>query len=403
MLYISEGRLIRNEQGADTELHSGVLQSYVGRVRESARRNEWKYSGRGAQFTGAYEADTDPESRVAAIRSQILCARHYGDELIYSIDIDGVSGIYRRGMTDGESEGVVISSGEEAYGTFDLSGERMAVAVSFAGESHIGVCRLGETDCPIYTEGHTRDFDPVWSKTERDTLYFCTAGLAVKNTAESDTRAPKPDSYEGMLSKMYASAESAVQGPASICRLHLKSGEIDELISDDAYDYLHPQSAADGSLFYIRRPYQAPKGNSSLGCLTDILLFPVRMVSAIIGFFNVFSMKYAGKTIRRSDVKQKDEAQLFIDGNLINAARELKANSAKGEKNPGVIPRSWELHRRFPDGRDETVKRGVTAYLFDDATGELLVSNGSAVLRLDRDGKEEKVSSCRSVTRIISF
>ena len=131
-------------------------------------------------------------------------------------------------------------------------------------------------------------------------------------------------------------------------------------------------------------------------------MMPVRLFQALFGFLNVFSAKYSGKTLSRSDVKNRDEGQLFIDGNLINAERELKANAKRGDKNPGIIPRSWELRRLSPNGEDTLVRAGVAAFRVDEATGDIIFSNGSAILRLDKDGKEEKIIKADKVTFIDS-
>jgi hypothetical protein len=139
-----------------------------------------------------------------------------------------------------------------------------------------------------------------------------------------------------------------------------------------------------------------------MGCLGDILLFPFRMIGAIFGFFNFFSIKYSGTPLsKRGSVKSKDEEKLFIDGNLISADAEYKKNKENGDKIPGIIPRSWELRRLYPDGRDVLVKRGVVAYRVDDDTENIFYSNGSAVVMIDPDGKEEKVSDAKRVTFIL--
>ena len=130
-------------------------------------------------------------------------------------------------------------------------------------------------------------------------------------------------------------------------------------------------------------------------------MLPVRIVGALFGFLNVFSAKYSGKTLSKSvGVKNRDEEKLFIEGNLISAEAELRANRNRGEQNPGIIPHSWELHCRKPNGDDVLVRRGVVAYRVDDQTGDILFSNGSAILNLSPDGKEEKILSADQVTFI---
>ena len=122
------------------------------------------------------------------------------------------------------------------------------------------------------------------------------------------------------------------------------------------------------------------------------------MIRALFGFFNFFSVKYSGKTLSNAgDVKRRDEEQMWIDGNFIQAEKELKENRNRGDKNPGIIPRTWELHRRCPDGTDTLVRRGVVAYRLMQ-NGDVLVSNGSAVLCLKTDGSEQKISSAERVT-----
>ena len=131
-------------------------------------------------------------------------------------------------------------------------------------------------------------------------------------------------------------------------------------------------------------------------------MLPFRLLSALFNFLNVFSAKYSGKTLSRSgDVKNRDENKLFIDGNLINAEEELKANRSRGDKNPGIIPSSWELRRLDANGNDTLVRKGVVAYRVDEKTGDILISNGSAILSVSSDGKEEKISSASHVTYIV--
>ncbi|MBQ9121776.1 MAG: hypothetical protein IJY12_05400 [Clostridia bacterium] len=398
--YIAEGKAYCFRDGKATELDSKVLKSYVDRVKTSARRTEWKYSGSGAEFTGTYRAGADAESRVASIFSRVHCLRTWEDEVLYSLTIDRTSGIYRKTEDNAASDGIVISDAENAYHDFDIRNGRIVLSAAFAGESHIGIMRLGENICDMYTEGHSWDSAPVWSAVSPDRIYFCCAGLPIEEAPEPTADHPK--SYSDMVNEMYSSATVAPRGASAICLLDLVAGTIDEVLSNGKYDYLHPQSTPDGSLYYIRRPYRASSGGSgALGCLGDIFLLPVRLIGALFGFLNVFSAKYSGKTLsKNTDVKNRDERQMLIDGNLIHAEEELKANKRHGDKNPGIIPRSWELRRIAPDGSDTLIRAGVAAFRVDEEDGSILVSNGSHILRLTTDGGEEKLHSATGVTAI---
>jgi len=400
LYYIADGKMFVHSDNREVEIPSGVLRSYINKMRDSARRNEWKNSGEGAKFTGTFAPDVDVESRIASVHASVRSLGTDSGNLIYSLNIDGTAGIYRKYRLDNHDEGIVVSSGESVYTDFDILGNRMAVSASFAGESHIGVLDISTGECKFYTDGHSWDCEPVWSATESDVIYFCSSGLLVNNSEKPETAAPA--SLPQLMMRLYADTGSSVKGPSSVCRLNIDAGTMDELLSDDSFDFVRPGSAPDGSVYYIRKPYRQTDSKShSLGCLLDLLLFPFRLISSFFGFLNFFSMKYSGKTLSKSgNVKQKDEGKLFIDGNLIEAEKELKANRSRGEKYPGIIPHSWELRRRKPDGTDELVRRGVIAYKIDNETGDIIYSNGSAVLCLSKDGSVTKLYDAAHVSFI---
>lgn len=396
-LYISDGSMFVHTGDQDHSIRSEVLETYLRKIRDSANRTEWKRSGSGAMFTNAFQPGADAQSRVASVNAAVGCMATKNGELVYSIRIDDTAGIYRKFRNDHTQEGIVISSGDTAYHDFDYNGDRLVVSAAFAGVSHIGVLEAGRTICDTYTDGPSWDSEPVWSKTNPNEIYFSSAGLAVQSKKEDEDDAPGGVPY-GMYRAMMQSAARPVLGPSAICLMNIATGTMQELLTDGAYDFVHPQSAPDGSLYYIRRPYKQKGTSNSSGCLVDILLFPFRMVRALFGFFNFFSVKYSGKSLSNAgDVKRRDEEQMFIDGNFIQAEKELKENQNKGDKNPGIIPRSWELRRRAPDGTDTLLRRGVVAYRLMQ-NGDVLVSNGSCVLCLEPDGNEKKISDAPRVT-----
>ena len=397
--YISGGRLYELCDGEVRELGSAILDSYKAKVKDAAERNEWKYTGTGAAFTGTYRPGASPDDAVSAVYSRVNCVGEHRGEVIYSLDIDNTNGIYRK-PKDSRDEGIVLCSSNVAYRDFDIRGDMMVVSSFFAGESNIALMDMVSKKLTTYTEGHTLDITPVWSRVSTDRIYFTSIGLP-------EVTAPREDhaqrlSYGQIMSGMYAPLErNTERGPAAICMLDISRGSLTELLSDDKYDFTHPMSARDGSLYYIRKPYKPGRsGGSSLGCLIDLVMLPVRFFEALFSFLNVFSAKYSGKTLSRSDVRHRDESEIFIDGNLINAERELKENAKRGEKHPGIIPRSWELRRLAPNGEDTLVRAGVAAFKLDETTGDIYFSNGSSILKRNKDGKEEKILSADKVTFI---
>jgi len=397
-LYIADGKLFSFREGAEKEIPSAVLEGYKKRLSDSIQRNEWKQNGSGAAFMGTARQGADLNSQLADVHSVISNVASDGDTLIYSIDISGQTGLYRTDY-DGRDCGIVQSSGTKSYFDFDIYNGRIAFSSALAGQSHIGTRTLGQNDSNVYTDGDSWDFQPVFSRHEQGKIYFCSSGLKITNTENNEQR---PMSYADIYRQIMTAGAASVRGPASINLLDPTAGTLDTVLEDSDSDYLHPQSMKDGTLYYIRRPYTDKSSQTNpLGCLLDIVLLPFRILKAFFGFFSVFSMKYSGQPLDRS-TKAKDEKQMFIDGNMIDAGQAMKENAAKGEEDPGIIPRSWELHRLSPDGKDEIVRRGVAAYrVYDD--GSILFSNGSAVKEgVFENGKftEKKICSAKRVTFI---
>lgn len=62
---------------------------------------------------------------------------------------------------------------------------------------------------------------------------------------------------------------------------------------------MQPKLTADGTLYFIQRPYQ-PRGSerpSSLAILKDIVFFPFRVGQAAVHFLDFFSMMFTGKPL----------------------------------------------------------------------------------------------------------
>ena len=394
--YIAEGKLYEYKDGKETEISSVVLNSYLEKVKDSAKRNEWKHNGKGAAFTETYDLSVNPESAVNAVFSRISAVGEHDGDILYSLEIDRTNGIYRKYKDNPTSEGIVLCSFENKYYDFDVKNDKLAVSVYFAGESNIGVYDLNTKNLTTYTEGHTIDRSPIFSKKNDSLIYFTSTGLP-----NEDPKTPKsetPKSYGQIVSEIYDNTATPLRGPTSVCSIDTEKSELVEILCDHEYDYTAPYSALDGSLYYIRKPYVLGTAPNPLGVLGDILLFPFRILRALFSFLNVFSATYSGKTLTKGkNTKYKDEKKTFIDGNLINAEKELQENARRGEKFPGIIPRSWELHRLDKYGTDTVIKRGVAAYKVIEESGEIIYSNGSSIVVLAPGGKEEKISAADKV------
>ena len=85
-------------------------------------------------------------------------------------------------------------------------------------------------------------------------------------------------------------------------------------------------------------------------------------------------------------------------GNLINAEEEIRKNS-RSEQYPGYVPGSYTLCY-IEGGKTTAVARGVCA--FELAEDGVYYSNGSYVLKIDKEGKSEKICRADGVSHILA-
>lgn len=162
---------------------------------------------------------------------------------------------------------------------------------------------------------------------------------------------------------------------------------------------IKPKQAADGTVYCIQRPNKEKRGGNPL---LEIVLIPYRIVQAIVMFVQAFvtmftgSMTSGGSNPARG--RETDSRKLFVDGNLIEAEKELKRNKRFKDKEYGFIPMSWKLVK-IENGKAVPIKSGVCDFdLCKD--GGLYCTNGKHIFYI-KDGKAVKVADadmCLSVS-----
>ncbi len=406
MILLSDGKLVIEHNGTITPLESGILKKFKEVTKDSARRKEWKTTGEGAKFAGSYAPSMNAEQAVQAIHARILdVARWQEHSTLYTMMINGRSGIYER-PDDGREEGIFLSDNEYRYRQLAPNGDRLLVTAEAEGECHLGLIHdHGSRICDFLTEGSCYESDPSWSRRLSDVIYYSSSGL--EETISDDEAKPMASAEDISLPEMLREMRKENtywrrRGPSVICRMDLLEATVEEVLSDERYNFTHPMEDYDGSLYVIRSPYRLEKGNvKNVGTiLKDVVLFPVRLLRALFGFLDFFSMKYSGKTLNHAGgrAKEKPENQRFLDGNLIDAEQEVKRNQERGEKFPGYVPHTYELCRMRDNGF-EVLRKGVSAYAL--CREGIVVSNGHYLLLLRHDGGEEKLCRAEGVSRIL--
>ena len=118
-------------------------------------------------------------------------------------------------------------------------------------------------------------------------------------------------------------------------------------------------------------------------------------------FLQAFVMLFTGKSLisETSDGAnpargRKDKAyKIFVDGNMIEAEKELKRNKRTKDKEYGFIPLSWKLVK-VQGGATEPIKSGICDFALTQ-DGGIYCTNGRHIFYI-KDGKSTKVADTDS-------
>ena len=370
VFYVSDGKLYKSTMGGSRQIRCGAVDNYRRTAMEIQKNREWKTQGTGAHFMGVdvpkFEED-DINTSVEAI------AFDNDERLIYAATLELSCAIYAQNTKNPEEAEEYITRRTDTriyHMDYDPVGKLIVVSANDGYlEKHLALCNEEKADYRMITEGDSVDITPSFSLKDNNIIYFSSAGFYI----DRNKGGAKYSSY-------------------AICRYDLVLNEICEVLSDEKYDFIYPRHTEDGKLYYIRRAKLSRSGPG----LLDIVLAPFRFLRAVFGWMNFFTQRYSGESLvkgtsgpNRAKNREKNEREIFIEDNLINAEKAFKENKLAGEKYPGIAPKSWELVSLDMDGSVEIVRRGVLNYTFDN-DGRLIYSNGRYILR-DMPGGEEVI------------
>ena len=378
--FLSKRKLHVRRNGVTQLVDSEFERTVRERTASIERRHAWKTQGRGAMFMGGVWAAQANARNAVPVSLTGLAAAQDGT-LLYSMETDSVSGIFL--LDDAGVETRLFHTADFCIRHAALNPDELLLAATAFHKddmrSNIIVLPLHGTDLSQVTEGDSFDQFPQWVAGAKQRIVFQSAGVGRD-----------------------AAGRCAGLGPCSIQELDLDSGDLEEVASESGRDLLQPRKTEDGTLYYIRKPYQSGVPEASLlGSLKDAALFPFRMAQAVFQYFNVFSMMYTGKplvTSKGTVQRRMDPRQLFIHGNLAHA----QMAQASEDEAQEVVPLSWELVRRGSNGETEVIARNVLT--FDLASdGSALYSDGVAISRVSQDGRSERLLQAELIEKVLAL
>src|SRR3984893_15499046 len=271
--FLSKRKLHVRRNGVTHVVDSEFERTVRERAASIERRHAWKTQGRGAKFTGAWAAQGGNRNDVPVLLTGLAVGAD--GTLLYSMETDSVSGIFLLDAAGLETRLFHTADFCIRHAALDPAGSLLAATAFHKDDmrSNVVVLPLHGTDLSEVTEGDSFDQFPQWVAGAKRRIVFQSAGVGRD-----------------------AAGRFAGLGPCSIQELDLDSGELEEVAAESGRDLLQPRKTEDGTLYYIRKPYQSGVPEASLlSSLKDAGMFPFRMGRALFQYFNVFSMMYTGK------------------------------------------------------------------------------------------------------------
>jgi len=251
---------------------------------------------------------------------------------------------------------------------YDKDEDRFVCASAVAGGvSNITTIDRSSGDSTILTGGDTADGCPDWIVGKHGQLVMQSQGIGRNSDGH----------HLGL-------------GPSSLELLDTNTNSMETVVEDERFDFIQPRVHPDGSLFYIRRPYEASSYKSQ-HLLIDIFAFPFRLASAIFHYLNFFSMMYSRKPLTSADGPQlkADRKQIQMAGRYIDTEKALRTHK-NSDRSPSLVPASWQLISRNQFGQEQELAGNVLTFNISSA-GAVYYTNGTTIYLLDAQGRRELI------------
>lgn len=379
--YVAEGKLYLKREGAQSQLlESPFVQGILDRVARARQNNDWKNAGMAWQFSSRQmsPAAAGASAETRRIRFSGVSRGGVEGELLYALDTDHVGGLFCFDTKEQHERRIFHRNGFVASDLSRHPSDGMLAMSLRAPDGSAGVAVMeaaGKGLKPV-TEGDSVDEAPSWLPSEQKVLLFQSAGVG---------RNP-----QGIPVGL---------GPYAIQRLELESGNLTTVLEEEANDLLLPRMSADGALYFVRRPYRQNSA-SPWRMLTDVLLFPFRVIRAIVHFLDFFSLMFTRKPLLTAGgpkTEGPDARSLMLWGRFIDAEKALR-QSKQGSQGP-LVPADWQLVRRADNGEEQVLAKNVLAYdLCPD--GSVIYTNGTAIFHRPASGEARQLCAAKMIERV---
>ncbi|MBE7079928.1 MAG: hypothetical protein E7371_01670 [Clostridiales bacterium] len=371
--FIDKENLCVYKDGSVQKLDSGYAVQYRERTQRENRNKEWKKNSDAMMYDGFF-----PENDSVSVSLTSISPALEDNKIIYSLSINETSGIYYK-YTDDEkkTEAHFLSSNEENYQQITVfgNGTILGTVQKDSLTMDLAVFSPQGGDYKTVTGGDSLDENPFLGFNGE--IWYNSYGIG-RNLNN----------------------EFVQYMPSEILKLNTRTLDIETVLTSNRYSFVKPVLDSEGGLYCIRKPSEEKEKNN---VFLDILLIPVRIVQAIIGFISLFVRIFTGKPLVKgkgktanggSAAKNADEQTIFIHNYMLNVDKELKRNEKNEES--GFIPHTWQLVKipktaggdTYDKETAEVLAKGVADFCIADNT--LIYTNGKRIFAIDFENGEVK-------------
>lgn len=382
--YVSQGKLYIKSGDAPEALHeSPFARGIRDRALELQRRHAWKTGGSEERMIPRAALWGAGAGNPAMVRIDFnsVAAQGGAPGILYSVISREISGVLAHQEGNGAELRLLHTADFRVTHVASQPGTgRIAMSILHAGGASIAVMDASGAGLAEVTQGESSDESPSWAGSGENKIVYQSAGLATNE-------------HGNIVGK----------APYGIQAIDLDSSAIAPVLESPEHDLLAPRLAADGTLYFIRRPYKLGRGSFNfVRFVEDILLFPYRLLYALFQFLSFFTMRYTGKPLSQSGPalqKEADERRMVLWGNTVEAQKGLLGDEKEG---PSLVPSNWELCRKAPGGEIEVMAKGVLSFDLDPQGG-LLFTNGYGVWHLAAEGKKTRVHKASMIQQVVAL
>jgi hypothetical protein len=375
LAFLTRGRLLVERPGGYAELQSSFVQSAVDRQERARERHAWK-EGTAFQISGRRMKQFDGDEQVGFRFASAVFAGP--DKLLYFVEDQGAGGLFEHHLASGGEHRLLHRQRLQLRDLrLSVAGDKLYASTLFNnGMANIVAMGADGSGYRELTSGDTVDSAP------------CEVPPGALGMGERASGAWLVYQSSGIARN--AEGRFLALGPSSIQLLDLERGSIEPIFEDPATDFLRPRVARDGSLYFLRRPYDGHQYRSR-DLVTDTLLFPFRLVRALFSYLNYFSLMYTRKPLTSASgpALEQDLHSIELQGRHIDTRAALRT----GRRVLGVpvlVPATWQLVCRTRQGEERVLASHVATY---ELSGDdrIVFSTGYGIFALDRDGSATPV------------